>query len=128
MGRRFLHGTTLFAGSHLWLYCLPMFHIKDVRLIRVNFQISAYYHPYPHLLRPPHIIHALPSGSIKSEGKRLFLDTHSQALMHLVESSVLTAINGTLPSMFCFVSVLLYFMLKGIASFERGVLCTSFEH
>ena len=29
-------GTTRFAASHLGLFCLPMSHKKDARLIRVN--------------------------------------------------------------------------------------------
>ena len=30
-------GTPRFAASHLGLFCLPMFHKNDARLIRVNF-------------------------------------------------------------------------------------------
>ena len=37
-------GTPRFAGSHLGLFCLPMSHKKDARLILVNLGHNMYYY------------------------------------------------------------------------------------
>ena len=37
-----LDGTPRFEASHLGLFCLPMSHKKDPRLIRLNFTVNTY--------------------------------------------------------------------------------------